>query len=140
MGAGQPAAATSSLPRLAGQQQGAPVAAGLRCPSRAHPRGFATNQQRASPRGGGCRNAIPKANLRILPERIILVRHAESEGNVCNSVYTQVPDPQVPLVGARPLPPLHLPPRGAGWRRPQDEHTPSPHRLHLTLQQALGAA
>ncbi|KAL0025571.1 hypothetical protein WJX79_002535 [Trebouxia sp. C0005] len=34
---------------------------------------------------------------RILPRRIILVRHAESEGNIDNFAYTYVPDPQVPL-------------------------------------------
>lgn len=34
---------------------------------------------------------------RILPKRIILVRHAESEGNVNNQAYTYLPDPQVPL-------------------------------------------
>ena len=34
----------------------------------------------------------------VLPKRIILVRHAESEGNIDNFAYTYVPDPQVPLV------------------------------------------
>eukprot|EP00889_Picochlorum_renovo_P005919 jgi/Picre1/32949/NNA_008276.t1 len=34
---------------------------------------------------------------RILPKKIILVRHAESEGNVNNQAYTYLPDPQVPL-------------------------------------------
>ena len=38
--------------------------------------------------------ATPK-DFRILPQRIILVRHAESEGNVDNSAYTYLPDPQV---------------------------------------------
>jgi len=37
------------------------------------------------------------ADYRILPRRIILVRHAESEGNVDNRAYTYLPDPQVPL-------------------------------------------
>lgn len=36
-------------------------------------------------------------DYRVLPERIILVRHAESEGNVDNVAYTYIPDPQVPL-------------------------------------------
>ena len=36
-------------------------------------------------------------DFRILPKRIILVRHAESEGNVNNQAYTYMPDPQVPL-------------------------------------------
>ena len=36
-------------------------------------------------------------DYRILPKRIILVRHAESEGNVNNQAYTYLPDPQVPL-------------------------------------------
>ena len=36
----------------------------------------------------------------MLPPKIILVRHAESEGNVDNFAYTYVPDPQVPLVRA----------------------------------------
>jgi broad specificity phosphatase PhoE len=40
--------------------------------------------------------ATPK-DFRILPKRIILVRHAESEGNVDNQAYTYMPDPQVPL-------------------------------------------
>ena len=35
----------------------------------------------------------------MLPAKIILVRHAESEGNADNFAYTYVPDPQVPLVG-----------------------------------------
>ena len=43
------------------------------------------------------RGATPRDH-RILPKRIILVRHAESEGNVDNFAYTYVPDPQVPLV------------------------------------------
>lgn len=34
----------------------------------------------------------------MLPKKIILVRHAESEGNVDNFAYTYVPDMQVPLV------------------------------------------
>ena len=49
----------------------------------------------------GCvvyRGATPQDH-RILPRRIILVRHAESEGNIDNFAYTYVPDPQVPLVG-----------------------------------------
>ena len=37
------------------------------------------------------------SDFRILPKRIILVRHAESEGNVDNRAYTYLPDPQVPL-------------------------------------------
>ena len=52
------------------------------------------------PNKGGCvmrRGATPKDH-RILPKRIILVRHAESEGNVDNYMFTYVPDPQVPLV------------------------------------------
>ena len=40
--------------------------------------------------------ATPK-DFRVLPKRIILVRHAESEGNVDNQAYTYMPDPQVPL-------------------------------------------
>ena len=43
------------------------------------------------------RGATPK-DYRVLPPKIILVRHAESEGNVDNFAYTYVPDPQVPLV------------------------------------------
>ncbi len=38
----------------------------------------------------------------MLPPKIILVRHAESEGNVDNFAYTYVPDPQVPLVRGSP--------------------------------------
>lgn len=33
----------------------------------------------------------------MLPERIILVRHAQSEGNIDNIAYTYIPDPQIPL-------------------------------------------
>jgi broad specificity phosphatase PhoE len=33
----------------------------------------------------------------VLPERIILVRHAQSEGNIDNIAYTYIPDPQIPL-------------------------------------------
>jgi hypothetical protein len=43
------------------------------------------------------RNAVP-SDMRVLPERIILVRHAQSEGNVNQHTYTYLPDPQVPLV------------------------------------------
>ncbi len=43
------------------------------------------------------RGAIPRDH-RVLPPRIILVRHAESEGNVDNLAYTYLPDPKVPLV------------------------------------------
>ncbi|KAF6253071.1 histidine phosphatase superfamily, partial [Scenedesmus sp. NREL 46B-D3] len=42
------------------------------------------------------RGAIP-ADVRVLPDRIILVRHAQSEGNVDCDAYTYIPDPQVPL-------------------------------------------
>ncbi|KAL3151110.1 hypothetical protein ABBQ38_012977 [Trebouxia sp. C0009 RCD-2024] len=42
------------------------------------------------------KGATPRDH-RILPRRIILVRHAESEGNIDNFAYTYVPDPQVPL-------------------------------------------
>ena len=34
---------------------------------------------------------------RVLPKRIILVRHAESMGNVNHEAYTQTPDPLIPL-------------------------------------------
>lgn len=44
-----------------------------------------------------CSGAIPK-DFRVLPDRIFLVRHAESEGNVDNYAYTTIPDSQVPLV------------------------------------------
>ncbi|GAX79717.1 hypothetical protein CEUSTIGMA_g7158.t1 [Chlamydomonas eustigma] len=40
--------------------------------------------------------ATPK-DFRVLPDRIFLVRHAESEGNVDNAAYTTIPDSQVPL-------------------------------------------
>jgi hypothetical protein len=46
-----------------------------------------------APRSG----ATPRDH-RVLPDRIILVRHAESEGNVNNEAYTYTPDSQVPLV------------------------------------------
>eukprot|EP00882_Tetradesmus_deserticola_P027938 GHRQ01031086.1.p1 GENE.GHRQ01031086.1~~GHRQ01031086.1.p1 ORF type:complete len:103 (+),score=33.77 GHRQ01031086.1:300-608(+) len=47
-----------------------------------------------------CRGAIP-ADVRVLPDRIILVRHAQSEGNVDCGAYTYIPDPQVPLVSGQ---------------------------------------
>lgn len=37
----------------------------------------------------------------MLPDRIILVRHAQSEGNVNQHTYTYLPDPQVPLVSEK---------------------------------------
>jgi broad specificity phosphatase PhoE len=37
------------------------------------------------------------AETRVLPKRIILVRHAESMGNVNHEAYTQTPDPLIPL-------------------------------------------
>lgn len=43
------------------------------------------------------RGATPP-DRRVLPDRIILVRHAQSEGNVDAGTYTYIPDPQVPLV------------------------------------------
>ena len=43
-----------------------------------------------------CRGATPR-DFRVLPRRIFLVRHAESEGNVDNIAYTYLPDPRVPL-------------------------------------------
>ena len=47
---------------------------------------------------GPCSRGATPRDHRILPKRIILVRHAESEGNVDNFAYCYVPDPQVPLV------------------------------------------
>lgn len=43
------------------------------------------------------RSGATPTDFRILPRRLILVRHAESEGNVDNRAYTYLPDPQVPL-------------------------------------------
>lgn len=40
--------------------------------------------------------ATPR-DYRILPARIVLVRHGESEGNIDNITYAQVPDNRVPL-------------------------------------------
>jgi hypothetical protein len=34
----------------------------------------------------------------MLPRRIVLVRHAQSQGNVDESHYSTVPDPKVSLV------------------------------------------
>ncbi len=62
----------------------------------------------------GCcgRGATPRDH-RVLPKRIILVRHAESEGNVDHFAYSNIPDPQVSLVRAKlkyrlPLLGLHV--------------------------------
>ncbi|PNH12379.1 Broad-range acid phosphatase DET1 [Tetrabaena socialis] len=49
------------------------------------------------------------ADLRVLPDKIILVRHAESEGNVDNIAYTYIPDSQVPLTARG-----HMQARAAG--------------------------
>ena len=46
-----------------------------------------------------CRGATPQDH-RVLPKRIILVRHAESQGNVDHFAYSEVPDPQICLVRA----------------------------------------
>lgn len=43
----------------------------------------------------------------MLPRKIILVRHAESEGNVDNFAYTYVPDMKVPLVRCQSLVTMH---------------------------------
>eukprot|EP00877_Chromochloris_zofingiensis_P000455 jgi/Chrzof1/1040/Cz01g38050.t1_PGM7[v5.2] len=42
------------------------------------------------------RGATP-SDYRVLPDRIFLVRHAESEGNVDCETYTYIPDPQISL-------------------------------------------
>jgi hypothetical protein len=55
---------------------------------------------------------------RVLPRRIILVRHGESEGNVDESMYCRVPDPKISLtdtVRSLLVSPLPLP-RGARVR------------------------
>lgn len=52
-------------------------------------------------RPGPRRGATPR-DFRLLPRRIVLVRHAQSEGNVDNFQYTYVPDPKVPLVSRGP--------------------------------------
>ncbi|GLC44437.1 hypothetical protein PLESTB_000469800 [Pleodorina starrii] len=65
--------------------------------------------------------AIP-ADLRILPDRIVLVRHAESEGNVDNKAYTYIPDSQVPLTSRG-----HMQAREAG-RRIKDMMEADPER------------
>ena len=44
-----------------------------------------------------CRGATPRDH-RVLPKRIILVRHAESQGNIDHFAYSEVPDPQICLV------------------------------------------
>ena len=53
-----------------------------------------------------CRGATPRDH-RVLPKRIILVRHAESQGNIDHFAYSEVPDPQN-LPGALP-PQLSVP-------------------------------
>lgn len=42
--------------------------------------------------------ATPK-DFRILPARIILVRHAQSEGNIDNAAYASIPDNKIPITG-----------------------------------------
>jgi broad specificity phosphatase PhoE/uncharacterized coiled-coil protein SlyX len=41
--------------------------------------------------------ATPPNDYRALPPRIVLIRHAESEGNIDRNVYARTPDPLVPL-------------------------------------------
>lgn len=36
--------------------------------------------------------------MRVLPDRIVLVRHAESEGNTNKHIYSVVPDQKLSLV------------------------------------------
>ena len=45
---------------------------------------------------------------RVLPRRIILVRHGESEGNVDESMYCRVPDPKISLTDTVRSPPRLL--------------------------------
>jgi len=68
-------------------------------------------------------------DLRVLPKRIILVRHAESEGNVEESKYTVVPDPSIGIT-----------PRGADQAhaagtaiRQLFEADGEPYRLHFFM-------
>lgn len=42
-------------------------------------------------------NDMLAKDLRVLPKRIILVRHGQSEGNVDETMYCRVPDPQIRL-------------------------------------------
>lgn len=42
-------------------------------------------------------NQILSKDKRVLPKRIILVRHGESMGNVDETIYSRVPDPQIRL-------------------------------------------
>jgi len=42
-------------------------------------------------------NGATPRDLRVLPDRIVLVRHAESEGNVDKHVYSILPDRMLPL-------------------------------------------
>ena len=57
------------------------------------------------------RGATPRDH-RVLPKRIILVRHAESQGNIDHFAYSEVPDPQICLV-------LSLRPGAYDFRSPQ---------------------
>lgn len=50
------------------------------------------------PRSEPChRSGATPPDYRMLPLRIVLIRHAESEGNVDNVAYTYLPDNKVPL-------------------------------------------
>ena len=42
------------------------------------------------------RGATPR-NFRVLPRRIVLIRHAESQGNLDDACYTYLPDNRIPL-------------------------------------------
>ncbi|KAF8054608.1 phosphoglycerate mutase-like protein [Scenedesmus sp. PABB004] len=53
--------------------------------------------RRAPPPAASLAAARRARDTRVLPQRIILVRHAQSEGNVNAGAYTYIPDPQVPL-------------------------------------------
>lgn len=44
-----------------------------------------------------CRQPSPKQRERVLPKRIILVRHGESAGNIDGAAYATTPDNRIPL-------------------------------------------
>ena len=77
--------------------------------------------------------AATPADLRVLPRRIVLVRHAESLGNVDKGAYAVVPDPQLPLT---PRGEAQAAAAGASIRSLFDEDG-VPYRLHFYLSPYL---
>jgi broad specificity phosphatase PhoE len=74
-------------------------------------------------------SAATPADLRVLPKRIILVRHAESEGNIEEAKYTVVPDPSIGIT-ARGVEQAHA---AGNAIRQLFEDDGEPYKLHFFM-------